>query len=78
MAAHLDWLARHESVVRAAGSLRVASDQPPIGGLWLVEAGSSEDVESLLKTDPFWIEGLRADYEILHWSKAFADRVAVI
>lgn len=78
MAAHLDWLDRHESVVKAAGSLRVAPDQPPVGGLWLVDAESVEEVESLLRTDPFWIEGLRADYEIRYWSKAFANRVAAI
>jgi hypothetical protein len=60
------------------GSLRVAPNQPPIGGQWLVDAGSLEDVESLLRTDPFWIEGLRADYEILYWSWAFADRAVAI
>jgi uncharacterized protein YciI len=28
----------------------------------------------LLKFDPFWRNGIRQTYEILHWNKAFPDR----
>jgi hypothetical protein len=31
-------------------------------------------VEQLLQSDPFWVQGLRQGYEIMHWFKAFPDR----
>ncbi|MDC8785359.1 YciI family protein [Roseateles koreensis] len=78
MAAHLLWLKTHEERVLQAGSLRERVDEPAKGGLWIVEAADKEAVLSLLKTDPFWIHGLRASVEVLHWSKAFEDRKVLI
>lgn len=78
MQAHLDWLDENEDVVLIAGSLRVNPEAPPRGAMWIVEAPNQETVEALLKTDPFWIHGLRLRYEILHWSKAFGDRKVLV
>jgi uncharacterized protein YciI len=41
--------------------------------VWIVEAKDRTGVERLFETDPFWVHGLRAAYEILLWSKAFPD-----
>lgn len=71
---HLRWLEEHQDVVRVAGSLRPEPSDPPVGACWVVEEKSNAAVENLLKADPFWTGGLRASYEILHWSKAFPDR----
>ena len=76
--AHLDWLAAHAAQVRLAGSLREDPVLPPIGGLWIVEAPSREAVQALIATDPFTLAGLRARWEILHWSKAFPGQSATI
>jgi len=76
--AHIEWLDQNADQVLVGGSLRVALDETPVGGLWVVNAESKEAVEQLIKTDPFWIQGLRSSVEILHWSKAFDDREVLI
>ena len=73
MPAHLDFLARNGSRIRAAGPLKQAADGTPAGGLWLVEAGSAEEVEALTREDPFWPTGLRKSVRILEWTRVFAD-----
>jgi uncharacterized protein YciI len=72
--AHLDWLKKHESVILVPGALRTEPDGTPVGGLWIVRADSMAEVETLFRMDPFWVQGLRQSYEILHWSKAFPDK----
>jgi uncharacterized protein YciI len=74
MQAHIQWLEQHQQTVLVAGSLRVETDAAPVGGLWIVEAESKAEVESLFLTDPFWTQGLRQSFEVLCWSKAFPER----
>ena len=76
--AHLEWLQEHESVVLVPGALRTEPDTVPVGGLWIVRAESKSEVESLFRTDPFWVNGLRQSYEILLWSKAFPDKTVPV
>ena len=76
--AHVEWLKQHESVILVPGSLRAELDAPPVGGLWIVRAESKADVETLFRTDPFWVNGLRQSYEIFYWSKAFPDKAVPI
>ena len=76
--AHIEWLEQNKDVVPIGGSLRKELGETPRGGLWIAEAGSKHQIEELLKTDPFFIAGLRESYEILHWSKANAQRKAPI
>lgn len=71
---HLEWLDQYQSIVLVAGSLRSEPAANPSGACWVVEADDKSQVESLLHSDPFWREGLRDTYEILHWSKAFPER----
>lgn len=72
MPAHLAFLERHAARIQAAGPLLTASGQPE-GGLWLVEAGAEDDVEALVKEDPFWPTGLRKSYRICRWRQVFAE-----
>jgi uncharacterized protein len=76
--AHIDWLEKHKDVIPVGGSLRHALGEAPKGGLWIAEAQSKLQIEELLKTDPFYISGLRQSYEILHWSKANAQRMVLV
>jgi len=76
--AHVDWLEAHRDVIPVGGSLRVEPGDLPRGGLWIAEAGSKAQIERLLRTDPFYLAGLRQHWEILHWSKANAQRQALI
>ena len=75
--AHIEWLDLHRDTILVAGSLRTEPGAVPVGGLWIVEAESKEAVETLLREDPFWTQGLRQGYEILHWSKASERKVLV-
>ena len=74
LAAHIAWLDEVRDIVRVGGSLRTEPGTVPIGGLWIVEAASKEEIETLMRGDPFFTGGLRAGWEILHWSKAFEQR----
>jgi uncharacterized protein len=76
--AHIDWLEKHKAVIPVGGSLRTAPGETPRGGLWIAEASSKAEIEALLKTDPFFVAGLRQSYEVLHWSKANAGRRELI
>lgn len=74
MSDHLKWLEAHSDVVLVAGSLRKQLAENPVGACWVVESESKEQVEVLLKTDPFWLQGLRESFEVFHWMKAFPQR----
>ena len=74
LAAHIAWLDQHKDMILVAGSLRPEPGQDPVGGLWIVDAPDRQAIETLLLTDPFWVQGLRNTCEILYWSKAFPDR----
>jgi hypothetical protein len=76
--AHLQWLEQHQQTILVAGSARSETDAAPVGGVWIVEAQSKAEVESLFLTDPFWVQGLRQSVEVLHWSKAFPDRKVLV
>lgn len=73
MAEHLAFLEGHAGVVHAAGPLREALDGTPAGGLWLVEAADSDTVDTLVRSDPFWLTGLRRSVRVLAWTQVFAD-----
>ena len=75
--AHIDWVAQHQDAILVAGSLRTEPGAVPKGGLWVVEAPSKEAVLDLMQSDPFHRCGLRADVEVLHWSKALEKKVLV-
>lgn len=78
LASHISWLADRKSVILVAGSLRQELESNPVGAFWVVEASTKADVENLYKSDPFWVNGLRKEVEILYWSKAFPDQQVLV
>lgn len=72
MPAHLAFLEDNASRITAAGPLKTAEGEAA-GGLWVVEADDAEDVDRLVKTDPFWPTGLRKSVRILAWTQVFAN-----
>ena len=74
--AYLEWVAAHSDALRVAGSLRESPDATPVGGLWVVRAPSKAAVQALIATDPFTTGGLRAGWDIHHWSKALPQPVS--
>lgn len=76
--AHIAWLEWHKDVIWVGGSLRHEPSETPKGGLWIAQADAKQVIDELLKTDPFYLAGLRQSYEILHWSKANSERQVLI
>lgn len=74
---HIEWLRQHKDVIRLGGSLRMESGSEAIGGLWIVECESKAVIEDLLRTDPFWIQGLREKYEVHCWHRAWPEPVTI-
>lgn len=77
MSAHLEWLALHSDVILVGGSLREHEEAPPKGALWIAQCGDRKILDALIRTDPFWIAGLRNTYEIFSWHKAFSKLVSI-
>jgi len=75
---HISWLADQKDIILVAGSLRQELGSNPVGAFWIVEVSTKADAENLYKSDPFWINGLRKEVEILHWSKAFPDQQVLV
>jgi len=71
MALHLDFLEANSDKIEAAGPL---SDPAALGrdGLWIVEADTKEELDRLVREDPFWPTGLRKSYAIIKWTQVFA------
>jgi uncharacterized protein len=76
--AHIDWLEVNKAIVPIGGSLRRDLGEVPIGGLWIAQAASKAELEALIRTDPFYIAGLRQSHDVLHWSKANEHRTVVL
>mgnify|MGYP001797034449 CR=1 FL=1 len=74
---HLDFLERHRASVEAAGPLKNESDEG-CGGLWVVDAQSTAEVQNLVESDPFWPTGLRKSVSIYAWQQVFAIGVRQI
>jgi len=74
---HIEWLEVNKDIIPVGGSLRVEQGLVPKGGLWIAQAESKTQLEELLKTDPFYTNGLRQSYEILYWSKANDERKVI-
>ena len=68
--AHFDYLARNAAKIRIGGGLRRGSDDPWVGGLWVIETDSREEAVKLCEEDPFFQQGLRKGYRIMEWGRA--------
>ena len=73
MADHLQFLADNSETIEAAGPMKDGRTQQPAGGLWIVEAENSEQVQALVEADPFWPTGLRKSIQILEWTQVYVD-----
>ncbi|MGB3313140.1 MAG: YciI family protein [Albidovulum sp.] len=75
-AAHIDYLERHSDRILVGGGLRPVPDAPFVGGMWIVEAGTYDEVVDLVLNDPYFIPDHRR-FRILAWGKAI-DREVVL
>jgi len=69
MKEHLAFLRSKAAQISAAGPMKDTETGLPARGMWLVSAGSREEVVDLVMADPFWPTGLRKAFRILEWSR---------
>lgn len=72
MTKHLEFLEQNSDKIEAAGPLSDAAGQGR-DGLWIVEAGSEDEVNQLVHKDPFWPTGLRKSYSVIKWKQVYSD-----
>lgn len=75
---HFAWLDANKDRVLLAGAVKTDVDGQSLGGLWIIEADSKADVESVYQGDPFFANGLRSKVEIFLYVKANPDRPVTI
>lgn len=73
MADHLQFLGDNSDAIEAAGPLKDAVTADPAGGIWIVDADDTVQVQALIERDPFYPTGLRKKIRILEWTQVFAD-----
>ncbi|AYG58216.1 YciI family protein [Rhizobium jaguaris] len=73
---HFAFLEANAASIKTAGPLSREGDAFA-GGLWIVEAQAFDDVNRLVKEDPFWSAGLRKSVQILQWNQVFAEGARV-
>ncbi|MFS8113260.1 YciI family protein [Rhizobium jaguaris] len=73
---HFAFLEANAASIKTAGPLSREGDAFA-GGLWIVEAQAFDDVNRLVKEDPFWSAGLRKSVQILRWNQVFAEGARV-
>jgi uncharacterized protein YciI len=73
MTDHLQFLADNSDRIDAAGPMKDGTSGEPAGGLWIVEADDSQQVQALVESDPFWPTGLRKSIRILEWTRVYVD-----
>ena len=73
LAAHLAFLEKNLTRVKAAGPLIDPVNGAGAGGMWMVEATDAAQVQKLVETDPFWPTGLRKSVKILQWKQVYKD-----
>ena len=67
--AHLAYLKSNQTEIPIVGGLRPKPGGKFVGGLWVMEVGSFERAEELVKNDPYYAPELRS-YKLLVWGKA--------
>jgi uncharacterized protein YciI len=70
---HLAYLDTILGKLRSAGPLTDPATNSAAGGIWIIEAGSHDEVRRMLEADPFYKAGLRKSIRILAWKQVFAE-----
>ena len=75
---HRAYLRQNKAQILLSASTLVAPDSPATAHIWLIEAVSREEAESLCHGDPFWQAGLRTTFDLFHVRKALPDVTATV
>ena len=75
-AEHVAYLEKNSDKILVGGGLRPVPEAPFVGGLWIVDAGTHDEVVDLVLNDPYFNPDHRR-FSILFWGKPL-DRDVVI
>lgn len=75
--AHFEYLEKHSATIKIAGGLRPAPGAPFVGGMWIVETETYDEVVELVVEDPYYVPEVRR-FRIFAWGKAFEDKQVVL
>jgi len=73
---HIAYLEQNADQILVGGGLRPIPGAPFVGGLWIVEAESHDDVVNLVLEDPYFCPEHRR-FNIFSWGKAIEKEVVV-
>ncbi|MFY0596119.1 MAG: hypothetical protein JXQ85_06795 [Cognatishimia sp.] len=74
--AHIAYVRAHPELL-IGGGLKPNPDQEFCGALWVIEANSRKEVETLILNDPFYVPEFRS-YEIFTWGKILEDQITTL
>src|SRR5262245_41840681 len=75
-AKHVEYLEKNATRILIGGGLRPVPNAPFVGGLWIVEADTYEEVLELVLHDPYFCPEHRK-FRILAWGKAIDKMVSI-
>lgn len=73
---HIAYLKDNDTRTSIGGGLRPVPDAPFVGGLWVVETDTPEEVVSLATEDPYFNPAHRS-FRIFSWGKAIDKPVTL-
>lgn len=74
--AHVAYVRAHPELL-IGGGLKADPDSPFCGALWVVEAATRNEVEQLVRNDPFFVPEYRS-FDVFTWGKILEDQAAVL
>ncbi|MXN65089.1 hypothetical protein GR183_09235 [Stappia sp. GBMRC 2046] len=73
---HIAYLEKNSDKILVGGGLRPVPDAPFVGGLWIVEAETYDEVVQLVLEDPYFCPDHRR-FKIFFWGKAIDKEVTI-
>jgi uncharacterized protein YciI len=67
---HHAYLVQHRDSIRSAGAIATDQQAPFVGGLWIVEATSRAEVQTLAEGCPFYRSGVHKSFRLVWWGSA--------
>ena len=66
------YFAEHKQYLRSNPNVKVSGslldkNEKALGGAWVIQAESEEEVQNIINKDPFYVNGMRAKIEIVKW-----------
>ncbi len=75
---HLEYLRVQRKKILLSATRQDPKTDEILGFVWIIEADSAAEAESLCRKDPFWEAGLRTTFRLSSLIKAIPEQLATI